>query len=93
MEISEELLQTMLKDRYNFALAEARAEQSDKFSNLHQKFLDLRETLATEIEAEMRDTREFDTLNNARNTGLRRAAFIVRGGKKDGKHRDPVFEE
>ena len=47
---------------------------------------DLRERLAQEIEKEMRDTREFDTLNNARNTGLRRAAFIVRGGKKNGKH-------
>ena len=47
---------------------------------------DLREKLAEQIEAEMRDTREFDTLNNARNTGLRRAAFIVRGGKKNGKH-------
>jgi hypothetical protein len=44
----------------------------------------LREQLALEIEAEMRNTREFDTLNNARNTGLRRAAFIVRGGKKNG---------
>ena len=47
---------------------------------------DLREKLALEIEADMRETREFDTLNNARNTGLRRAAFIVRGGKKNGKH-------
>jgi len=46
---------------------------------------DLREKLASEIEAEMRETRDFDTLNNARNTGLRRAAFIVRGGKKVGK--------
>ena len=46
---------------------------------------DLRERLAQEIEKEMRDTREFDTLNNARNTGLRRAAFIVRGGKKVGE--------
>lgn len=44
----------------------------------------LREQLALEIEAEMRETRELDTLNNARNTGLRRAAFIVRGGKKNG---------
>ena len=45
----------------------------------------LREQLALEIEAEMRESKEFDTLNNARNTGLRRAAFIVRGGKKNGK--------
>jgi hypothetical protein len=45
---------------------------------------ELREKLAQEIEKEMRDLREFDTLNNARNTGLRRAAFIVRGGKKVG---------
>ncbi len=45
---------------------------------------DLREKLAEQIEAEMRNTRELDTLNNARNTGLRRAAFIVRGGKKNG---------
>ena len=45
---------------------------------------DLREKLAQEIEADMKTTREFDTLNNARNTGLRRAAYIVRGGKKIG---------
>ena len=45
---------------------------------------DLRERLAQEIEAQMRDTKEYDTLNNARNTGLRRAAYIVRGGKKIG---------
>ena len=50
----------------------------------HEFEWELREKLATEIEAEMRDTKEFDTLNNARNTGLRRAAFIVRGGKKNG---------
>jgi hypothetical protein len=45
---------------------------------------ELREKLAQLIEAEMRDSREFDTLNNARNTGLKRAAYIVRGGKKVG---------
>ena len=46
---------------------------------------ELREKLALEIENDMRKTKEFDTLNNARNTGLRRAAFIVRGGKKVGE--------
>lgn len=45
---------------------------------------ELREKLATEIEAELRDGAEYDSLRNARNTGLKRAAFIVRGGKKNG---------
>ena len=45
---------------------------------------DLREKLAQLIEAEMRDGSDYDSLRNARNTGLRRAAFIVRGGKKVG---------
>ena len=45
---------------------------------------ELREKLATEIEAELRDGREYDAWRNARNTGLKRAAFIVRGGKKNG---------
>lgn len=45
---------------------------------------DLREKLAQEIEKDMRETKEYDSLNNARNAGLRRAAYIVRGGKKVG---------
>ena len=47
---------------------------------------DLREKLALEIEKELRDGREYDAWRNARNAGLKRAAFIVRGGKKSGKH-------
>lgn len=43
---------------------------------------EIREQLAEAIEADMRITRDYDSLNNARNAGLRRAAFIVRGGKK-----------
>ena len=43
---------------------------------------EIREQLAQAIEADMRVTREYDALNNARNAGLRRAAFIARGGKK-----------
>ena len=45
---------------------------------------ELREKLAQEIEAEMQEWREYDTLNQARNKGLKRAAYIVRGGKKVG---------
>lgn len=45
---------------------------------------ELREKLAQEIEKDMRETKEYDSLNNARNAGLRRAAYIVRGGKKVG---------
>ena len=43
---------------------------------------ELREKLALEIEADMQEWREYDALNQARNRGLKRAAFIVRGGKK-----------
>ena len=45
---------------------------------------ELRNKLAEEIEKDMRETREYDSLNNARNAGLKRAAYIVRGGKKVG---------
>jgi len=53
-------------------------------SCIHEFEWELREKLAQEIESLMRDTKVLDTLNNARNTSLRRAAFIVRGGKKNG---------
>lgn len=43
---------------------------------------ELREKIALEIEADMKEFREYDSLNQARNRGLKRAAFIVRGGKK-----------
>jgi len=46
---------------------------------------ELREKLAQEIEAEIQDWREYDSLNQARARGLKRAAYIVRGGKKIGK--------
>lgn len=46
---------------------------------------DLREKLAEEIERELRDGLEYDAWRIARNRGLQRAAFIMRGGKKVGK--------
>ena len=45
---------------------------------------ELREKLAQEIEAEMRDGLEYDSWRISRNKGLKRAAYIVRGGKKVG---------
>jgi hypothetical protein len=45
---------------------------------------ELREKLAQEIENEMVETEEYDALNKARLRGLKRAAYIVRGGKKVG---------
>lgn len=45
---------------------------------------ELREQLAQEIEKEMVETEQYDALNKARLRGLKRAAFIVRGGKKVG---------
>ena len=53
-------------------------------SCIHEFEWELREQIAKEIEAAMRDTKVFDTLNNARNTGLRRAAFIARSGDDNG---------
>jgi hypothetical protein len=45
---------------------------------------ELRDKLAQEIEKEMVETEHYDALNKARIRGLRRAAYIVRGGKKVG---------
>jgi hypothetical protein len=45
---------------------------------------ELREKLAQEIEKEMIETEQYDALNKARLRGLKRAAYIVRGGKKVG---------
>jgi hypothetical protein len=43
---------------------------------------EIREKIALEIEAEIQEWREYDALNQARTRGLKRAAYIARGGKK-----------
>lgn len=52
--------------------------------SLEQIELSIREKLAQEIEKEMVETEHYDALNKARLRGLKRAAYIVRGGKKVG---------